>query len=271
MRRLTREEVPDGSIIGWVSDYHIPIHDEAALRLMCEAWEVIGVTHIVSGGDGLDLHCLSDHKKDPDRIISQGTLLSEVEPGRWFLDFLATRPSYWLTGNHETRLDRFLAKPENQALYGNPSLALQHLANIPQQIEILADGVDLRLGNLVLCHGHNEFKSGSGGKYPAQKMLDMAPDNSTIFGHLHRSGYAVRTSKDEHGVARSRAAYAMPHMSLEEKHYSYVSKHIGWQQGFGLISVWWEGNRPRWHVTQVEVMRDRRNRPYFSLWGRVFR
>ncbi len=270
IRRLTRSEVPSGSILGWVSDVHIPIHDESALRLMAESWEAIGVTHIVAGGDILDLHCLSGHDRDPARALEHGTLRSEVEPGRWFLDFLATRPCYYLTGNHETRLDRFLARPENLALYGNSAIALRHLAAIPNGIEILPDGVELRLGNLVLTHGHNEFKRGSGGPNPAKKMLDMAPDQNTVFGHLHRQCQARRTSKDEFGIPRTRAAHGMGHMSLEEKHYSYVSRHVDWQVGFGVISVWWEGNRPRWEVTQVEVMFDRRGRPYFSLWGRRF-
>jgi hypothetical protein len=269
--KFTKQNIPEGSILGWVSDVHIPIHHDAALRLMCEAWEAIGVTHVIAGGDILDLHCLSSHDRDPARSLEHGTLRAEVEPGRWFLNFLATRPSVMLTGNHETRLDRFLARPENAALYDNPSVGLRDLVGIPSTIELLPDGEELHLGNLVFTHGHNEFKKGTGGPNPAKKMLDMAPDWSTMFGHLHRAGTAWRTSRDEDGVPRTRMAYAMGHMSLEEQHYSYVSRHPNWQMGFGVVSVWWEGCRPRWNVDQVEVMFNRRGRPYFSLWGRVYR
>lgn len=271
IRRLTKAEVPDGSILGWVSDVHLPIENTDALRLMCSAWEAIGVSHIVAGGDILDLHCLSGHDRDPARSIEHGTLRAEVEPGRWFLNFLATRNCYYLTGNHETRLDRFLARPENQALYDNPSVGLRDLVGIPSTIELLPDGVELHLGNLVLTHGHNEFKKGTGGPNPAKRMLEMAPDWSTIFGHLHRVSQYRRTSRDERGVARTRAAWGMPHMSIEKAHYSYVSRHPNWQTGFGVITVYWEGNRPRWDVTQVEIHFDRRNRPYCSLWGKLYR
>jgi hypothetical protein len=58
-------------------------------------------------------------------------------------------------------------------------------------------------------------------------------------------------------------------MSREEMH-KYVSKHISWQMGFGLINVTYEGNRPRWDVEQVEVMFDKRNRPYFHAGGKWF-
>lgn len=270
IRKLTKKEVPENSLLGWVSDVHIPIEHPAALRLMCEAFEWAGVTHFVPGGDILDLHCLSSHDKDPDRTLEAGTLLDEVEPGRWFLNYLATRPAYYILGNHEGRLDRFLARPENLALYGNSALALRELARIPHGIEILPVGSDLRLGNLNMSHGDGEFKKSTGGKYPAQKLLEMMPDFSSIVGHLHRESVAKRTSLDDNGVKRTRAAWTMGHMSIEEKHYGYVSKHISWQMGFGLIRVWYEGERPRFKVYQVEVMFDRKNRPYFELFGRVF-
>lgn len=270
VRSLSQKEVPGGSVMMWLSDVHIPIHHRPALELAIECAEVEGVTHVVPGGDIFDFNCLSQHPKDPDRVLDAGTILEEVEPGRDILNWFATRTSYFLWGNHENRLKRFIAK-DGIALYGGPAGDLAAMTKLPAAIEVIPEETELRLGNLVLTHGHLEFGKGTGGKYPAQRLLDMAPDQSTIAGHVHRYSYANRTSRDENGVLRTRAATTMPHMSIEERHHGYAGKHPNWQMGFGIIRVWYEGNRPRWHVYPVEVLFDRRNRPYFEFNGKVYR
>ena len=266
LRKLTKHEVPDNSLLGWVSDVHIGIEHTPALRLMCEAWEWAGVTHCVPGGDILDMQCFSSHEKDPD---APGKLLEEIKPGRWLLNYFATRPCYYILGNHEDRQRRWMVE-NAMALYNNPALDIRSTAQIPSGIEILPQGSDLRLGNLNMSHGDAEFKGSTGGKHPAAKLLEMAPDYSSMCGHVHRQAEARRSSIDEHGIKFTRAAWTMGHMSREEKHRNYVSKLISWQMGFGLIRVWWEGTKARFSVYQVEVMFDRKGRPYFELFGRVF-
>lgn len=253
----------------WCSDVHVPIHHPGAVKLMIVAAEAEGVTTVIAGGDILDCNCLSTHPKEPERILAAGTLLEEVEPGRWFLNWLATRNTKYMLGNHEDRLDRFIAK-DALALFGGPGADLATLVKLPRNIEVIPSGGEVRLGNLALVHGNAEFNKGTGGKYPAQKLLDMAPDQSTIAGHLHRVASARRTSRDERGVLRTRAAWIMGHLSREEMHHKYAGKHPGWQTGFGFIRVFWEGNRPRFTVYQVEVLFDRRNRPYFEFGGRIY-
>lgn len=271
VRNLTKENTPDDSWIGWVSDIHGPIDHTPALKLAVECFERVGITRLVAGGDILDFNCLSSHEKEVDRVIEAGTLLEEVEPFRWFLNWMATRDCTYILGNHEGRLDRFIARPENMALYGTVAASFTDMVQLPTSIDVLPVGSDLRLGNLNMSHGDAEFKKSSGGKYPAAKLLDMVPDYSSIIGHLHRLSSARRTARDENGIARTRAAWTMPHMSIEARHYGYVSKHIGWQIGFGLIHVWWEGNKARFNVYQVEIMFDKKNRPYFEFAGRVYR
>lgn len=252
----------------WASDIHIPIHNEAACRLMVEASEGAGVTHVVPGGDILDLNCLSTHPKESVRMVEHPTLMQEVAPGRWLLNWFASRPCYYLLGNHEDRLKRFI--DNNPALHGTTATDLRTLVGLPPSIEVLEQGSEIRLGNLGLMHGDAEFKKSTGGRYPAQKLLDMMPDQSSIVGHLHRMNQACKTTQDEDGVRRTRRAWTMGHMSIEERHYGYVSRHPNWQTGFAFIRVFWEGDRPRWTVYPIEVLFDRRNRPYFEIFGRVY-
>lgn len=269
IRKLTRAEVPDGSLLLWASDIHIGIEHTAALKLMVDAAEWAGVTHVVAGGDIVDLHCVSRHEKDPERILAAGTILEEIESGRWFIGWLETRPSYWILGNHEDRLRRFFIE-HGLSLIDDEVERFRHECRIPTGIEILPNGSDLRLGNLNMSHGDWEFVKSAGGKFPAQRLLDLVPDFSSICGHVHRESKAKRTSRDADGNKFSRGAWTMGHMSVEEKHHKYAGKYPNWQTGFGLIRVWYEGLNPRWQVYQVEVMFDRRGRPYFELFGRVF-
>jgi hypothetical protein len=233
-------------MILWASDIHIPIHHDAGCRLMVECAEKNGVTRVVAGGDILDMNCLSKHAKESKRTVEHATILEEVEPGRWLLNWFASKGRDFILGNHEDRLKRFV--DENPAFHGSLASNFAKVCELPAGLNVIPQGGEVRLGNLSLVHGDAEFKNGSGGQHPAAKLLSMAPDQSTICGHLHRMAQACRTTRDEDGIPRTRRAWTMGHMSIEEMHYGYVSKNPNWQVGFGLIRVFWEGDRPRFTV-----------------------
>lgn len=268
-RKLTRDELPDGSLILWASDIHIPIHNEAACRLMVECAERNGVTRVVAGGDILDMNCLSKHAPESRRSVEHATILEEVEPGRWLLNWFATKQTDLILGNHEDRLKRFV--DDNPVFHGSVASNFAKVVELPDGINVIPQGGEVRLGNLSMCHLDALLKNGTGGKYPAQRVLDLQPDHSTIGGHVHRITQARRTSLDEDGIKRTRCAWTMGHMSHEHMHHNYVSVSPNWQTGFGLIRVWWEGDRPRWSVYPIEVLFDRYNRPYFEFNGAVHR
>lgn len=269
IKRLTRDECPDGTMILWASDVHIPIHHEQACRLMVEASERVGVTRVVAGGDILDFNCLSKHAKESRRTVEHSTVLEEVEPGRWLLNWFATKETDFILGNHEDRLKRFI--DENPAFHGSVMANFTQVVDLPRNINVLPQGGEVHLGNLTMTHGDAEFKNGTGGRYPAAKMLEMFPERSSICGHLHRMAIACRTTRDEDGIPRTRRAWTMGHMSVEEMHYGYVSKNPNWQVGFAFIRVFWEGDKPRWSVYPIEVLFDKRNRAYAEFQGHVYR
>jgi hypothetical protein len=268
LRKLTRDECPDGTMILWASDIHIPIHHEMSCRLMVECAERVGVKRAVIGGDGLDMNCLSKHAKESERVVQHATILEEVEPGRWLLDYFASLDTDYMLGNHEGRLKRFV--DENPAFHGSLASNFAKICELPTRLNVVPQGGEVRLGNLAFVHGDAEFKNGTGGQYPAARLLQMLPDQSTICGHLHRMAQACRTTRDEDGIPRTRRAWTMGHMSIEEMHYGYVSKNPNWQMGFALIRVFWEGDRPRWTVYPIEILFDRYNRPYFEFGGHVY-
>jgi len=265
--RFTREECPDGSLILWASDIHIPIHDEVSCRLMVECAEAIGVTHVVLGGDVLDFNCLSSHAKEARRTVEHATLMAEIGPGRWLLDWAATKNTNYLLGNHEARLQRFI--DENPIFHGSVLGNFAKVVELPSGIRVLPEDGEVQLGNLSLFHGSAEFKKSSGGPHPAARLLTMLPEQSSVCGHLHRVTTACRTTRDEFGILRTRRGWTMGHLSREEMH-RYAGKHPNWQVGFGIVRVFWEGDRPRFSVYQIEVLFDRYNRPYFEFGGHVY-
>jgi hypothetical protein len=267
-RKLTRAECPDGTMILWASDIHIPIHNVIGGELMIECAERNGVTRTIMGGDILDFNCLSRHKKQARRVVEHATLLEEVEPGRAMLNWFASKQSDYILGNHEGRLQSFI--DENPIFHGSVASNFAQVVDLPRSINVVPQGGEVRLGSLSARHLDAEFKGGSGGKYPAQQVLDKLPYQCTMGGHVHRISVARRTTRDEDGISRTHCAWTMGHMSVEHEHYDYVSTSPNWQTGFAMIRVYWEGDRPRYSVYQIEVLFDRHNRPYFEFGGHVY-
>lgn len=262
---------PKKARIGWLSDVHLGIEDTSALSIAVDVMEAAGVDHVVAGGDIADCHAISEHAKDIERILEAGTLLEEVEAGRWLFDWFTTRGdrAVMICGNHESRLDRLVAKYA-PGLHG--SVGISEALKLPASLKVLPPGGQVRIGSLVLEHGDAVFPRGAapGGKYPSHRLLDLFPDQNTIIGHVHRQTSAVRTYVNESGVARSRGAWTMGHLSQRDKH-AYAGRNPNWQQGFGIIDVFTVGGRPRFSVMQVEIHRDRRDRPYAQWARKVYR
>ena len=270
-RLLRREEVPDGSVLALFSDVHVPHHDERALSLAVECCEAEGVTHVILNGDILDCGVSSRHAGKRARdVVNLGTLMESVQPGRWFLDWARTRPSYFLLGNHERWVEDKIG--EDPALVGMTPMALLGLPEDGAGWEVHDSQSHLRLGSLLIEHGHGFFPSGSGGQNPASRIQKLAPDHTTIIGHLHRTFYGCWTTPDERGIPRTRAAIGNGHLSVPDSHLSYAGRSAhAWQQSFTVIRIWYDGPLPRFITHTIEIHRDKQNKPVFHFNGRTYR
>lgn len=264
--RLTQTQVPDNSLIGVFNDVHIPYEDKNALGLAVDACEWAGVTHVVANGDILDCGVVSRHpNKRAKDILRWGTLEESIAPGRWFLDWVQTRPAWYLLGNHEAWVESFIESDPGLAGVASPA----GLFGLPRPL-VFPSTSRLRLGSLNIEHGHGLFPRGSGGLNPGNRVRTMAPDQTTVQGHLHREWVTKWTTEDDRGRRRTHASYGLGHMTLPEHHADYAGNYQNWQAGFGLIRVFWDGPRPKFTVYPVEVHRTKRNRPIFNLFGRTF-
>jgi len=270
VRRLTEREVPDGSIIGVLSDVHIPHHDELAVRLAIECLEDVGATHVILNGDIFDCGPASRHEGKRKRaVLDEGCLRESVAAGLWIAEWAMSRPCYYVRGNHEAWVENYIASsPE---IRGTTPEAVMGLPEDGFGWEVFESGSRIRLGSRCWEHGDGLFKSGTGGQNPGTRVKALAPDQTTSIGHLHRKGAFFWSSEDENGVSRTRGAYLNGHLSRPEAHEDYAGTYLNWQQSFEITRVYYVDGRPRFTTDQPEIHRDKRNRPYFEYGGKVYR
>jgi hypothetical protein len=268
--RLTERDVPDGSIIGVLSDIHIPHHDEAAVTLAIECMEDAGVTHVILNGDIADCGPSSRHEGKRKRaVLDEGCLRESVAAGLWIYEWARTRPCVLVRGNHERWVEDHIA--EDPTLKGISPEALMGIWDDGDGWVVLPSGSRVRLGSRCWEHLDGIFKSGSGGANPGVRIKAMAPDQTTSGGHLHRMGSYFWTTEDEDGNRRTRGAFWNGHLSIPESHEDYMGTYMNWQQSFEITRVWHDSGRPRFTTDQIEVHRDKRGRAIFEYQGKVYR
>lgn len=267
-RRLTNKEVPDGSRIGVLHDIHIPHHDERALRLVIECMEDAGVTHVVLLGDIADCGPASRHEdKRASAAFDEGDLKESIAPGYWIYEWARSRPCIYVHGNHEGWVHKSIAKsPE---MRGSSASSLMGLWEDGDGWEVLAPKSVVTIGNLGLEHGDKLFPQGNGGQNPGMRIKQLVPDRTTLIGHLHRRFGIYWSTPDERGVYRTRGAVGGGHMSLPEAHEGYVG-YPNWQQSVEIVDIWHEGPRARFNIHEIEIHRNKRNRPIFHFEGKTY-
>lgn len=269
VRKLTKREVPDGSLIAVFSDVHIPNHDERALRLAVECCEDQGVTHVILNGDIADCGPASRHPKKKARaVLDEGDLRESVAAGLWFYEWARTRPCWYILGNHEAWVEDYIS--ENAELRGTSAVSLMGLWEDGDGWEVLPNRSRITYGNRSWEHGNAIFPSGSGGENPQNRVKKLVPDRTTSIGHLHKKFSAFWTTEDEGGVPRTRGVFGNGHMSRPESHEDYAM-YASWQTSWELTRVYSTNGRPRFTTDQPEIHRDNKNRPTFEYGGKVYR
>lgn len=266
-RLLSRREVPDGTLMAVINDVHIGIMDQDATKLVVECCEREGVTLNIANGDIHDCGPVAPHElKARAASLANGSLLEEAATGRWLVDWFTTRPTLYGTGNHEDWINDVALRTNTVG-----SVTVRSALALPEAIEVLPHGYQIRIGSLVVEHGDVLLGRSSGGSNLPQNILRRAPDQTTIVGHWHTIANAIRTSVDARGVNRSRGAYTSGHLSDPTAHMDYAGRSPNWQQGFTLVKVWYEDNKPRFTITPIEIHRTRYGRPIFEHNGHIYR
>ena len=210
----------------FIGDIHVPFHDVLATNLLLEFIRTHKPDTIYLIGDIVDFYTLSKYDKNPQRLITlQDDLDQAVELLTAIREAAGTEcRMYFRSGNHEYRLDKYLAAhPEISQLR---AMRLSSLLEF-KALEIKEIGYTEyhELFGMQIEHGDLVRKrSGS----TAGGMLDKRW-KSGISGHTHRLGvhYISNQSGDYFWAENGCLCSVSPH---------YVIGRPDWHQGFSLVS-----------------------------------
>lgn len=169
----------------WIPDAHVPNEDRRAFRLIDAVAKGERFDELIIGGDFGDFDCLSDHgNRDPKR---EQLLRREVAPVRAAIAHAAecwVKPKgrkVFVEGNHEWRLDRYIA---NYAAQLEGLVTVESLLGLDDW-EFVEYKSHTRIGKVYTTHDT--------GKAGAQAHLQACNDfqDNTVINHTHRLGYAV--------------------------------------------------------------------------------
>ena len=236
------QNVTDGSdpckrvlIIG---DVHAPKHDGLAWAVAMRAWRAFRPHIIVIMGDFADCESLSSHP--PDGSATEHELPGELDGVRAALDeldSLGAERKVYVSGNHEYRLQKYLAQ-RAPALSG--AVSLRGLLDLERRGW---EWVDYRgsvtIGSLTCTHD-----IGSAGRY-AHVLAAQKRFGSVAIGHTHRlalqwiGGSGLRIF----GLCAGHLS------SPEASRYAHqISTEHEWQQGFATALLCEDGTvLPRMH------------------------
>lgn len=225
-----------------LNDIQFPFHDARALERVLSFLEDLQPYGVILNGDVVDCYELSEFSKNP---IQQGNLRREIELAHGLMARLGKvgKEHWWLGGNHEDRLRRYLWN-HAERFARLEALAFEQLFGLASYgFKWKPWGGVLKLGKLIVTHGSMVAKhSGASGRAHFEKY-----GGSVLIGHTHRLGIFYRT--DMRGVHAAYENGCLCRMNPE-----YV-QYPNWQQGFSVVHV-----HPRgwFHVNQIPILQGGR-------------
>ena len=221
--------------IAFPTDEHYPYQDEHAILVAQKILSDFKPDVRITGSDGLDFYTISHFDKNPERIL-KGGLQREIDlwkaGQRAWRDAAPTAAAFYLIGNHEDRLRRYL--------WRHPELYDLEVLKLPNILGMAELGIywekdkgedanlELVLNNrLVIKHGSLTRKWSA---YSARAELEAELFAiSTMTAHTHRGGSHFATTR--RGVVQAYECFCLCDLNPE-----YV-KHPNWQQGIVLAEV----------------------------------
>lgn len=183
--------------IGVLPDVHIPHHDNAALRVAIDRLRREKLTHLLLNGDAMDCEGVAAWDKDP----TKKDLLDEIEATKLFLAYIRfVFPKVVILykhGNHEDRLERYLWRKAPE-LAGLPTLQLRQILQFERfGISEVPTHTKVKLGKLVVIHGHEHRFAISNPVNPARGIY-LRMGVGTLVSHFHQfSTHSQRNGDDK--------------------------------------------------------------------------
>ncbi len=216
-------------------DVHFPYHDEKAVNILYKYMRDYKPNVVVINGDLVDFYSISDYNKNIDEFRIQEELDLANEHLEKVRKLNPTAKIYFLDGNHERRLQKYLYKhPE---LHDLEVLRIDKLLNFREhKIKYISADYDywsktsgyLELGDVVIMHGDSRLNGASTSKYAgySAKNTMMTIQKSVVMGHVHRMAIVTH-------YQYNKMLYGIEHGCLSIK-----VPQANWQQGFVTFELY---------------------------------
>lgn len=213
-----------------ISDVHAPYHDTNAFDAVCSFAKDFDFDGCVINGDFMDFFPISSHNKGSLALLQGKSMKKEYDAGRKLLKQLRSAIDgdiHYIDGNHENRLDRWLALADNAVWKDELTLenglrfeefGIKHAGKYPDAF--------VRLGHLYVTHGT------AGGDTPAKKHL-MDYKVNILTGHLHTPQIYYGATFG-HPIASFVSGHLMDETSDAAKYMKAVNR---WCKGFSIVYV----------------------------------
>jgi predicted phosphodiesterase len=170
----------------WIPDTHVPNEDKRAVDLVEQVAKGLGqFDEIIISGDFGDFETVSAHANADPR--KERLLLKEVAQVRAAIRRVETwgKPKarrVYVCGNHEWRLDRYIAN-EAPALFG--TVDVPSILELGDRWEFVPYKEHIQIGKVYATH--DTGKAGQNAHLAAQADFQ----DNVVIGHTHRLAYAV--------------------------------------------------------------------------------
>ena len=226
----------------FLSDIHLPYHDEKALELALDYGNKHKVNCIYLNGDTMDMYMASRFIKD--RRLRD--IAGELEMTREFLRYIKELfdcPIYYKIGNHEERWQNFLMLNAPEIL-GITDFELSNLLRFGELgITEVKSKQTAYAGKLALLHGHEFGHSVFSPVNPARGLYMRAKESSVIGHHHQTSEHSEKSLSGD--VVTTWSVGALCGMRPE-----YLPNNK-WNHGFAHIKVQKSGN---YSVTNIRII-----------------
>lgn len=222
-------------------DLHIPYHETDAVKAAIKLAKEDKVDAIFLNGDVMDFFGLSFHEKNPK---NRPRISEELESARQFLKGLRKQfpniPIYWIDGNHEHRLERYLAVKAPELLDTSEFQIASLLRMAEYGITYLGFRTKCYFGKLLVEHG--DRLRGTGGVNPA-RTARLKYKRSVLVNHFHK--LSVDSGKQYDGDVMT--CWSNGCLCELEPEYMEVNEHV-----HGVCHVQVDGDNYR--VRQYQII-----------------
>lgn len=218
------------------SDWHVPYVNDNAFKLHLQYAKNYKPHKYVLNGDLIDFYTLSVFDKNPENRTSVQDELDMAS--KYLIDLKRALPKstkiYYLEGNHETRLQKWLWK--NKEVSSLRSMKLENQLSLKEKgIKLVSashdywktDNGHLKIGDVLIMHGDNRINGASSSKYSgySAKNTMQTMMSSVAIGHGHR--LASINQRTPNGFL----------YGLETGCLCQLSGTANWQNGFATFEV----------------------------------